>query len=285
MAARKHKFQHITIYALLSAAIIIGLLCIWLYGGRLTPAKISAFQALPLPIALVNGSPIFMHDYVIRNALIQTMPDMGNQTQTAIFDELTEEEQVRQLAMDKGVTANQKQIDSEYQTRASQTDLQGKSNFEALLASYGLTPSIYKSQIIAPELAKINLQVWFNSQKNLNESAYTLADNLVQRIQNKEDMAALAQSYSADQNTKGVGGDMGFLDPAQTLPELREPLSSMQAGDIKILPSRYGLHIIRLEEKNGNNLHLRQIFLQENNYNNWLSTQTQNLKIKKLITF
>lgn len=286
MAARKHKIRHLAVYAVFTVAIIFGALCIWLYSGKLTSAKISAFHYLPLPIALVNGSPILMHDFLARESLGENMLTGDSaRTKTAIFDELLREEQVSQLAIAKGADVNPQEINSEYQSRAGQAGLQGKDSFEGLLASYGLNPAAYKKEVVAPELRQINLQVWFNGQKNLNLSTYASAESLVQRIQNKEDMSALAKNFSSDENTKDIGGDMGFIDPAQTLPELRDPISSMRPGEVKILPSRYGLHVIRLEEKNGNNYHLRQIFLKTGDYSNWLASQTKNYKIKKLITF
>ena len=284
MPAHKHNLQKITVYTLLGFIIFVGILSIWLYTGSVTGAKTRAFQILPLPIALVNGSPLFMNSLSQRYTLGQKISGVNGPQKSAILDQMALEEQLRQVAEANGVFVSQKQIDSEYQDRASQADLQGKNSFEDLLNTYGLSAAAYKNQVITPELMQINLQTWFNGQKALNTAVYSQAENLLQRIQAGEDMSVLAASFSQDQNTKSVGGDMGFMDPANSLPELREPLSEMQAGEARILPSRFGLHIVRLEEKNGNSLHLRQIFLGTGSFDKWYAQQAQKYKIKKLIT-
>jgi len=65
--------------------------------------------------------------------------------------------------------------------------------------------------------------------------------------------------------------------------ELREPVELLKDGEVKILPSRLGLHIIKQEAQAGSEKHLRQIFLQTENFDSWLSGQTQNFNVKKLV--
>jgi hypothetical protein len=102
-------------------------------------------------------------------------------------------------------------------------------------------------------------------------------------MENGENMALLAVAYSQDPSGQAVGGDLGFVDPSQLLPELREPVANMKLGETTIIPSRYGLHIIRFEQQNGNLMHLREILLNNSGYQAWKTAQVQNFKIKKII--
>ena len=98
-------------------------------------------------------------------------------------------------------------------------------------------------------------------------------------------MSVLAKQFSQEDTGKIVGGDMGFIDPTELLLEMREPIYSMNAGEVKIIPSRAGININKLEEKQSNKFHLRQIFLLPENFQAWLEAQTKNFKIYKLINF
>ena len=87
-------------------------------------------------------------------------------------------------------------------------------------------------------------------------------------------MAQLAASPSQDSFQQATGGDLGFVDITQLLPELRQVVGGMKVGDVKVIPSRYGINIMKLEGKNGNQLHLRQIFLQGGNFQMWYNNET-----------
>lgn len=289
MQAHSKKFFKIlfSILGSLLALLILG--GAWLYSGELTPAKAWVFNAVPFPLALVNGHPVLMKDFLLRLAVSQKLAAAGsgalNQTlpKVQIYNQLVTEAETRQLAVQNGVAASPREIAAEYSLRAGQSDLQGKKNFEELLAGYGLSPADYQSQIIAPELLKLNLQAWFNSQQALNPGAYAQARDLADKIAAGQDMAGLAASSTQDATERNTGGDLGFVDPARMLPELRDGVAGMKPGEIKLLASRFGLHLIKVVETQSNNLHLREIFLQSGDFEAWFSGQTNNFKVRQLL--
>jgi uncharacterized membrane protein len=283
-----NKHHKILKYVCLISAILLILVisaAIWLYTGTLTQGKIKIFQTLPLPMALVNGHSLSMKDFLIRFAVAQKIFAQNNaqQAKTAIIKQLILENEVSQLAAQRGIFVSQKQIDQEYSVLSAQTNLQGQPNFEKFLQSRNLDESIFKNSVIKPKLLLDQLQTWFNFQPNFSPQAYALANRLFAQINSGGEIAALAGQYSEDPAGKSSKGDMGFVQITDLSPELRESVSSLKSGETKIIPGLTGLHIIRLEKQTGNQLHLKEIFLNINNFNAWLDNQTKNFKIINLL--
>lgn len=262
----------------------------WLYSGPLTPFKIKVFNSLPFPAVIVNGQIVPMSKFLFRYEVSKKIlgsagqPQKETEVKNNIYYQLIEETKLEQLAKKYRVSLSPKEIDSEYQTRAVESDLQGKKDFSTLLNSYGISQAAYKNEVIKPAEMATNLEIWYNSHRGLNQTTYEQADNLVQRIQGGENMGALATVFSQDDAGKGTEGDLGFVNVSEILPELRQPVESMKLGDVKIIASRYGIHIMRLEEKNDNKNQLRQIFLKNSDFQSWYNGQIKTFNIYKLIS-
>ena len=82
-----------------------------------------------------------------------------------------------------------------------------------------------------------------------DESARSLAETVLERINNGEDFAALATELSDDPGSKSQGGDLGFADPDVYVPPFKEALLNLEPGEIAgPVRTQFGYHIIRLEE-------------------------------------
>ena len=60
----------------------------------------------------------------------------------------------------------------------------------------------------------------------------------------------LARQYSIDTGSKANGGDLGFVDPAQLVPEFSGAMTKLAKGQITQTPvkSQFGWHIIQLTD-------------------------------------
>lgn len=275
----------VTIFAVLVVFLI------WLYSGSLNNNKIKAFTALPLPIAFVNGSAIYLPNYTLRwqtyeklkqNKLTVQTPDDAKKT---IFAQMVKDEALSQISAQRGIFVDKNELEAEYLNQASAVGSGTQNSLSRFLDEYGLNKNSYEKYIIKPQFLAIKLLVWFNSQDKLNSKQFALAQNLTSQIEGGQDMSTLAKQFSQEETGKIVGGDMGFVDPTELLLEMREPIYAMETGEIKIIPSRAGINIIKLEEKQSNKFHLRQIFLSPESFEAWLETQTKNFKTYKLINF
>lgn len=283
---KKQIFIRILVLAIFFATALI-IFGVWLYSGKLNVQKITIFNKMPFPIALINNKPLKMSGYTARWETYQKLYEQGisaqspNQAKETIFNQMIMDEKVAQICEKYNITLSQKEIEEEY----SEQSLISGNDFENLLISYGLNTHSYQQFVIKPQLLLIKLQTWFNSQEQLNNSQYKLAKNLLEQVNSGQDMAVLAEQFSQDEIGKDIGGDMGFLDPVTLLSEMREPVYALTVNEIKIIPDRYGINVLRLEEKQGNLFLLRQIFLQAEDFKQWLEQETKNFRINKLVNF
>lgn len=261
-------------------------LSIWLYTGELTQTKLDFFGKLPFPFAFVGGKEVSMKDFVLRYQLSKKITG-GQGSQSAslqqISDQLITEAKIDKIASENDVSVSGQQLNDAYAQQANQSTGSASTTFQSFLANYGLSAQSFKDQILIPQLLVIDLQIWFNSQTQLNKGAYQQANNLLQKIQSGQDMATLAKQFSQDGSTKATGGDLGFMQITNPVPEMRQSIAEMKPGDVKIISSRFGLHIIKLEQAIGNQLHLRQIFINTSDFNSWLNSEMTKIKVIKLV--
>jgi peptidyl-prolyl cis-trans isomerase SurA len=70
------------------------------------------------------------------------------------------------------------------------------------------------------------------------------------RIEAGEDFAALAREYSEDIGSAAEGGDLGWTNPGQMVPEFENAMASTEVGDISApVRSQFGWHILEVLER------------------------------------
>jgi peptidyl-prolyl cis-trans isomerase SurA len=72
---------------------------------------------------------------------------------------------------------------------------------------------------------------------------------LRERIVNGADFAELAKANSADLSA-AKGGDLGWLNPGDTVPEFERAMNALQPGELSPpVRSPFGWHLIRVDER------------------------------------
>ena len=69
------------------------------------------------------------------------------------------------------------------------------------------------------------------------------------QIQAGANFAELAKKYSDDPGSKDSGGELGFAQRGHMVPEFDNAIFTQKIGDIKIVKSQYGYHIVQVEER------------------------------------
>jgi parvulin-like peptidyl-prolyl isomerase len=81
------------------------------------------------------------------------------------------------------------------------------------------------------------------------------AQAVLDRLAKGEDFAALATELSKDTSSSEQGGDLGWFGRGRMVPAFDEAAFALQPGQTSgIVPSDYGFHIIRVEEREANRL-------------------------------
>jgi peptidyl-prolyl cis-trans isomerase D len=80
------------------------------------------------------------------------------------------------------------------------------------------------------------------------DAAHAEADDLLKQLQAGGNFAALAKKYSDDPGTKNNGGDLGFFSRGEMVKPFEEAAFSLKPGQMTIVQSQYGYHIIKVDE-------------------------------------
>jgi len=89
-------------------------------------------------------------------------------------------------------------------------------------------------------------------------AAKAKAENLLKQIKGGADFAALAKANSDDPGSKGLGGELGFLQHGVTVPEFDKTAFSLPVGQTSdVIKTQFGYHILQVEEKQ--NAHVKPV--------------------------
>ena len=79
-------------------------------------------------------------------------------------------------------------------------------------------------------------------------AAETLAGSLVERVRGGEDFSALARQYSDDIGSAAEGGELGWTNPGQMVPEFEAAMASANEGEVtEPFRSEFGWHILEVK--------------------------------------
>lgn len=88
----------------------------------------------------------------------------------------------------------------------------------------------------------------------------SLIDSLMLLIRDGADFTELAKKHSDDTFTGVNGGDLGWFEPGEFLPEFESAIADLDSGEVSgIVETQIGFHIIQLLERDGERYHARHI--------------------------
>jgi len=83
-----------------------------------------------------------------------------------------------------------------------------------------------------------------------DEQARERVEELKERVEGGEDFAALAREYSEDIGSAAEGGELGWTNPGQMVPEFENMMRSTPTGEISDpVQSQFGWHILEVQER------------------------------------
>lgn len=99
--------------------------------------------------------------------------------------------------------------------------------------------------------------------KYAKEYAYSSLEKLRKEIiSGKRDFAVTASSYSDDIGSKTKGGDLGYFERGQMVPEFEAMAYKLKGDSISdIIETDFGYHILQLMDRKGDRLNVRHILI------------------------
>ncbi len=80
-------------------------------------------------------------------------------------------------------------------------------------------------------------------------AAKAKADGILKELRNGGNWDELAKKNSDDPGSKEKGGELGFARPGTMVPEFDKAIFNQKIGDIQIVKSQFGYHIVQAEER------------------------------------
>ena len=83
------------------------------------------------------------------------------------------------------------------------------------------------------------------------EKAMAKADSIKKLIEGGKSFADMANEYSIDKNSAVKGGDLGTFGRGAMIPVFEDAVFGGKKGDLKIVASQFGVHLIQIEDQKG----------------------------------
>ena len=109
----------------------------------------------------------------------------------------------------------------------------------------------HQGEYSTPEQARsrhILIKVPAGADAKTDAAAKAKAEGILKQIQSGADFADLAKKNS-DDSSKDAGGELGFYQKGATVPEFEKALFSQKIGEVAIVKSQFGYHILQVEER------------------------------------
>lgn len=95
-----------------------------------------------------------------------------------------------------------------------------------------------------------------------DDKGLKLADSLKALAQGGSNFAELAKKYSVD-GSKDQGGDLGTFARGAMVPEFENAAFDGRAGDIKVVRSQFGIHVIKIEKQVGSSKVVKVAYIEK----------------------
>ncbi len=95
-----------------------------------------------------------------------------------------------------------------------------------------------------------------------SEEALKKIKEIQKKIKAGEDFAELCRKYSEDPGSKDRGGELGFIQRGDFVPEFEEVAFMLEPGQFSdIVKTRFGYHIIQCIERRGDKINVRHLLI------------------------
>lgn len=157
-----------------------------------------------------------------------------------------------------------------------------------LKSTYGNSERIFYKYLVYPQVTDAQLRIKYNNEVKSTSNAYKKAQTVLERLKKGEKFEELAKTESDDMTSGALGGDLGYYESGQLLPELEDQVSISALDEVRkdILVSRLGYHIVYpVEHSNidGKKLwHVKHMLFVPDGFDAWLEQKLAPINITYL---
>lgn len=110
----------------------------------------------------------------------------------------------------------------------------------------------HQQEFSAPEQARarhILIEVKPGADAKTDAAAKAKAEGVLKQLEGGAKWADVAKKNSDDPGSKDSGGELGFAQRGRMVPEFDTAIFSQKIGDIKVVKSQFGYHVVQVEER------------------------------------
>ncbi len=110
----------------------------------------------------------------------------------------------------------------------------------------------HQSEYTVPEQARsrhILIQLAAGADAKTDAVAKAKAESILKQLKAGGSWAELAKKDSDDPGSKDTGGELGFAQRGHMVPAFDNAIFTQKIGDIEIIKTQYGYHIVQVEER------------------------------------
>ncbi len=110
----------------------------------------------------------------------------------------------------------------------------------------------HKAEYQTPEQARsrhILISVPQGADAKTDAAAKAKAESILKKLEAGGSWKDLAKEYSDDPGSKDSGGELGFAQRGRMVPAFDAAIFSQKIGDIKVVKSQFGYHVVQVEER------------------------------------
>ncbi len=271
--------KQIIVWGLIAVVVLLAASLGLAYFTPLRDPVTVAFKRL-YPIAFVENNFISVNDLELAGLAGKRL----GLTEGQARDNFMEAEKTYALARKYNLSISRDQAADEllFYTKGNESE------YKELVDNVFGSEHFFNKYVVNPQVVDAQLRIkYFTDIKNTS-TAYKRARDVVERLIKGEKFEELAKAESDDRATGQLGGDLGFYEPGQLLPELEDMISISATGEFRkdIITSRLGYHIIYPVEYStveGKKMwHAKHILFVPEGYDQWLDEQTKGINVTYL---
>jgi Parvulin-like peptidyl-prolyl isomerase len=110
----------------------------------------------------------------------------------------------------------------------------------------------HQSEYSVPEQARsrhILITAAPGADAKTDAAAKAKAESVLKQLQSGAKWDDLAKKFSDDPGSKSTGGELGFAQRGKMVPEFDRAIFTQKIGDIAIVKSQFGYHVVQVEER------------------------------------
>lgn len=253
-------------------------------------------KIIPFPAARVGGAYLSYSDYLSKVDILkdynkdfknvdfntQEGKDKLKEIKTTTLDLMVEEFVIGIEAKKMGVSISKEDLEKSFKDLLESNG--GEEKIKENLDKYynGMSIAEFKEQYRI-KMLRAKLAEKVNSDESISADAKKKAQEILARVKNGDDFADLAKKHSQD-TTAANGGDLGFFGKGKMVPEFEKVAFALEKGQVsEVVKTVYGYHIIKVDDKKGDEIKASHILFKAKDFNEWLKEKVADYKARRYV--